>query len=148
MGFLIRFAGIVWLVTSCIVWAETNNPTQQAFIDKIRSAAERGEAEAQLLLGVMYDTGDGVPVDDSEGAKWYRKAAEQGHAEAQYHLGVMYAKGEGVPEDYVQAYFWINVAGVSYEKAREGRDLIRPLMTPQQISEAQALSTKYFEQRK
>ena len=30
---------------------------------------------------------EGVPEDDAEAVRWYRKAAEQGHAGAQYNLG-------------------------------------------------------------
>jgi TPR repeat protein len=47
----------------------------------------------------MYDEGRGVPQDDAEAVRWYRKAAEQGDAEAQGKLGVMYANGRGVPND-------------------------------------------------
>ena len=31
-------------------------------------------------LGLMYDSGEGVPEDDKEAVKWYRLAAEQGNA--------------------------------------------------------------------
>jgi TPR repeat protein len=34
----------------------------------------------------MYGTGTGVPQDDDEAVKWYRKAAEQGHAVAKQRL--------------------------------------------------------------
>ena len=55
----------------------------------------------------MYELGRGVPQDDAEAVKWYRKATEQGHAEAQYILGVMYAEGrQGVPQDYAEAVKW------------------------------------------
>ncbi len=46
----------------------------------LRKAAERGHADAQFNLGVMYNNGEGVPEDDIEAVKWYRKAAEQGNA--------------------------------------------------------------------
>ena len=36
--------------------------------------AEQGDAEAQYKLGVRYDTGDGVPQDHEEAARWYRLA--------------------------------------------------------------------------
>ena len=58
--------------------------------------------------------GDGVPVDKTEAAKWYRKAAEQGDAEAQNKLGVCYVMGEGVPVDKAEAAKW-------YRKAAEQR---------------------------
>ena len=60
----------------------------------------------------MYLNGWGVPEDDAEAVKWYRKAAEQGDADAQSNLGGMYANGWGVPEDDGEAVKW-------YRKAAE-----------------------------
>ena len=76
----------------------------------IKERAEQGDAEAQSALGIMYDLGEGVPEDDAEAVKWYRKAAEQGNADAQCNLGVMYRRGEGVPEDDVEAVKWFRKA--------------------------------------
>ena len=58
----------------------------------------------------MYDSGEGVPENDAEAVKWYRKAADQGDADAQYNLGVMYASGEGVPENDAEAVKWYRKA--------------------------------------
>ena len=41
-----------------------------------RQAAEQGDAQAQMNLGLAYDFGNSVPEDDTEAVKWYRKAAE------------------------------------------------------------------------
>ena len=41
----------------------------------------------------------GVPKDEAEAVRWFRKAAEQGDADAQRSLGAMYDTGKGVPED-------------------------------------------------
>ena len=60
----------------------------------------------------MYANGIGVPEDDKEAVKWYRKAAEQGLVGAQYNLGQMYYKGEGAPKDFKEAVKW-------YRKAAE-----------------------------
>ena len=76
----------------------------------VRHLAER--RSAQYNLGVMYDTGRGVPQDYAEAVRWYRKAADQGHAKAQSDLGVMYKNGEGVSQDYAEAVKW-------YRKAAE-----------------------------
>jgi len=81
-----------------------------AGVDDLRKAAEQGITEAQCKLGVMYDTGQGVPEDDVEAVKWYRKAAEQGIAEAQCNLGFMYDTGQGVAEDEVEAVKWYRKA--------------------------------------
>jgi uncharacterized protein len=74
--------------------------------------AEQGYASAQYNLGIAYANGRGVPQDDKEAVKWWRKAAEQGYASAQYNLGVMYDNGRGVPQDYKEAAKW-------YRKAAE-----------------------------
>ena len=50
--------------------------------------------------------GKGVPEDDVEAVKWYRKSAEQGNADAQYNLGVCYKHGIGVPKDDAEAVKW------------------------------------------
>lgn len=81
-------------------------------IKEWRPLAEAGDASAQYNLGVMYETGRGVPQDDQEAVKWYRKAAEQGDASAQHNLGLMYDNGQGVPQDYREALKW-------YRKAAE-----------------------------
>ncbi|MGE5189811.1 MAG: tetratricopeptide repeat protein [Gemmatimonadota bacterium] len=75
-----------------------------------RQAAEQGDAAAQTLVGNMHVTGQGVPRDYAEAAKWYRKAADQGNAEAQYNLGMMYANGQGVPRDCAEAAAWYRKA--------------------------------------
>ncbi len=72
--------------------------------------AKQGVAEAQHMLGVLYENGQGVLQDFARARQWYEKAAAQGNAEAQYNLGVMYDYGYGAPQDYQQARQW-------YEKA-------------------------------
>ena len=80
--------------------------------EKLRLAAEHGDAEAQYNLGNLYYLGEGTPQDYAEAAKWYRLAAEQGNAAAQNNLGVMYDEGEGVRQDDREAVKW-------YRKAAE-----------------------------
>ena len=72
--------------------------------------AEQGDAAAQLNLGFLYGSGQGVIEDDKEAAKWFRLAAEQGDAVAQYNLAQMYRKGEGVIEDDKEAVKWLRLA--------------------------------------
>ena len=72
------------------------------------SLAEQGDADAQFHLGLMYESGQGVPPNDAEAIKWYRKAAEQDDAVAQFNLGIMYAKG-GSP-NHAEAALWYRLA--------------------------------------
>ncbi|MSP84000.1 MAG: sel1 repeat family protein, partial [Alphaproteobacteria bacterium] len=76
----------------------------------IRPFAEQGYAVAQNNLGLMYESGRGVPQDYAEAVKWYRLAAEQGFAQAQKFLGFMYDNGQGVPQDYAEAVKWYRLA--------------------------------------
>jgi TPR repeat protein len=45
-----------------------------------RLAAEQGDAEAQVNLGLKYSRGEGV-VQEREAVKWYRLAADKGDIE-------------------------------------------------------------------
>ncbi len=83
--------------------------------DETKTRAEAGDAAAQCKLGVMYQTGEGVPEDFAEAAKWYRKAADQGNPSAQCNLGFLYSRGHGVPKNRAEAFNW-------YRKAAEQGD--------------------------
>jgi uncharacterized protein len=64
-----------------------------------RPLAEQGDLSAQSVLGSMYLKGRGVPQNDFEVAKWYRKAAEQGDPwshSAQSVLGTLYESAKRV----------------------------------------------------
>jgi len=77
---------------------------------RARPLAERGNAQAQTLLGFMYEYGRGVPQNYAEAAYWYRCAADQGHATAQYLLGLLYEKGRGIGQSDTRAYEWLILA--------------------------------------
>jgi TPR repeat protein len=77
---------------------------------QLRTLATEGDAAAQYNLGLIYETGPGVPQDLAEAVRWYRKAADQGLANAQYNLGYIYAGGQGVPQDYAEAMRWYRKA--------------------------------------
>jgi TPR repeat protein len=72
--------------------------------------AKQGEAYAQYFLALRYDFGEGMPENDQEAVKWYRKAADQGNDLAQMSLGWMYNSGEGVPESDQEAVKWYRKA--------------------------------------
>ena len=114
--------------------------------DEMKALADQGNANAQLNLGVMYDNGEGVPENDAEAVKWYRKAADQGDAIAQSNLGHMYLRGEGIPENNIRAYVWWSMAKTQgHANAVTNIDILKPMMTPQQIADGQALATKCYE---
>ncbi|MFO1059391.1 MAG: transglutaminase-like cysteine peptidase [Dongiaceae bacterium] len=64
-----------------------------------RRAAEAGDAEGQLLLGAMLETGTGVRQDPLEAAAWYRLAADRGSSLAASRLGALVAAHRLDPPD-------------------------------------------------
>lgn len=72
--------------------------------------AAKNNAEAQAILGFMYEFGNGVNQDNKIAVEWYRKAADQGYAKAQRYLGNMYYGGKGITQDYSKAFEWYQKA--------------------------------------
>jgi TPR repeat protein len=109
-------------------------------------AAERGDAEAQFNLGVIYENG----LDDSryavEGSrpdamKWLLAAAEQGLARAQVRLAEIYAGEPDAPESSIKACGWFLLAtaslrGAHLEKAQSGYEQASAHLTEAQIAGA------------
>ncbi len=109
-----------------------------------RPLAEKGVAEAQYKLGMLYSMGIGVPLDLVQARQWWEKAAVQRHVSAQYYLGIMYSMGYGVPQDFVQAHKWYSLAGANGDKgAATLRDALAKRMTPAEIAEAEKLAREW-----
>ncbi len=76
------------------------------YIDKalywLEKAAAGDNADALLLLGMIYHEGTGVDLDNKKAAKYFARAMENGNKLAQSHLGVMYYYGIGVEKDYAK----------------------------------------------
>lgn len=86
-------------------------------IERLQAAGERGDLQAQYMLGGAYYNGNGVARDASRGVHWLLKAAEGGYAPAQCDLGVMYQIGAGVDQSFSDAVKW-------YRKAAEQGDAL------------------------
>jgi len=72
--------------------------------------AEEGDADAQVIVGEIYERGMGTAPDYAKAAEWYRKAAEQGNEKAQTNLGYLYEQGLGVQQNLVTAINWYRKA--------------------------------------
>ena len=126
--------------------AASANLKDAAALAQLQTAAQSGDANAQLWLGVMYNFGQGVPQDYAQALSWYRKAAEQGYADAQNNLGVVYQFGQGVPQDNIVAYALYNLSATgnpsSDNPAANNRSKLAPRMTPKQIAAGQELTRR------
>ncbi|MDQ0316978.1 tetratricopeptide repeat protein [Amorphus orientalis] len=65
--------------------------------------AEKGDAAAQTLLGLIYEDGNAVEKDLEAAADWYAIASEGGDTNASYRLGLLYLDGTGVDQDRERA---------------------------------------------
>jgi TPR repeat protein len=87
--------------------------TEKAQFESYRRAAERGDPNAQMMLGTLYASGKGASRDPKEAAAWYRKAADAGNASAQMLLGTCYAYGNGVQKDATKAVQYFRKAALA-----------------------------------
>jgi hypothetical protein len=65
---------------SCFAYVLVNgnvNAAMLIYLNRSHRFAERGNAEAQLVLANYYSNGIAVPPNHEEAIKWFRKAAEQ-----------------------------------------------------------------------
>lgn len=77
-----------------------------------KELADKGDAEAQYNLAIMYRQGKGIKQDTKIALEWFEKSAAQGLTNAEYYLGHLYDSGDGVPRDPQTAVSW-------YKKAAE-----------------------------
>ncbi|MES2128225.1 MAG: TonB family protein [Pseudomonadota bacterium] len=102
-----------WMTMQYVWTLEGPGPAQrQAELDAARQGAERGEADAQARLGIMFYYGTGVDKDEARGLALLRQAADQGLAKAQESLGLVLLARTSAHGDPNEALGW-------YRKAAE-----------------------------
>jgi TPR repeat protein len=70
----------------------------------VRPFAEHGLADAQCMMGLLYQAGAGVEQDGTRALDWYAKAAAQNHAVAWNNLGTIFMTGlPGIPPDAAES---------------------------------------------
>ena len=79
-------------------------------VKQLQEAAALGYPPAQLQLGELYKTGQGVNQDLGQARVWFRRAAKGGNVLAMHRIGVMTARGDGGPADSQEAIGWFENA--------------------------------------
>ncbi|APE42087.1 hypothetical protein BOO69_00680 [Sulfitobacter alexandrii] len=75
-----------------------------------QQAADAGNADAAVSLGVLYQEGIGVEQNFARARELYEQPADQGNARALNNLGLLYVRGDGVPQDYARAAEYFSAA--------------------------------------
>ena len=79
-------------------------PRYPEAVQLLKKGADRHSAQAEHLLGLLYEYGKGVPQDFQMSRHYYSRAAEQRNVESIYNLGLLYAFGRGaIPQDFHRA---------------------------------------------
>ncbi|KAG0264252.1 hypothetical protein DFQ27_001329 [Actinomortierella ambigua] len=79
-------------------------------VGTLLTRASGGDADAQVALAAMYESGVGVEQDTSEAFKWYLRAAAHGSTEAHHKTGDYLRHGRGTKKDVGAALYWIREA--------------------------------------
>ncbi|MBX3482261.1 hypothetical protein [Phenylobacterium sp.] len=80
-------------------------------LPRLAGLAQAGDAQAQLHLASLYETGGaGLPRDIAAARGWTAKAAERGDRMAMHNLGLFLMEGEGGSRDYAAAVAWFRRA--------------------------------------
>lgn len=73
-------------------------------------AAEQNHPLGAYQLGLMYETGKGMPQDFAAAARWYHVSAKRHRGYAPTRLGLLYLWGSGVAQSDVEACAWLSIA--------------------------------------
>ena len=118
-------------------------------LEKLMPLAESGHPAAQYNIGVMHEWGNGMPQDNSQALKWYKRSAEHFHKDAQNNLGALYSKGEGTKQDFVEALKWIIISAQNGSEAGEKNiRIVEKRMSYEQISQAQKLANDWMKKNR
>src|SRR4051794_21364748 len=107
LAIIITLTGVVGLV-GC-----GKNRVSRKDFERIKLAAEKGDASAQNTLGNFYADGNVIDesIDKQKAFSWWQKAAENGNFNAMYKVGASYFLGtNGVPQDPQRALKWFQEA--------------------------------------
>jgi len=109
--------------------------------EKRQKAAADGDVGAMLELGRELASGDKLPKDVEQAAKWMQLAAATGNAEGMFELGRFYRDGLGLAKDSVRAYVWFSrAAAAKHLTATQERDELVRTMSDEKLKEAHKLA--------
>ena len=111
-------------------------------INQLLNRAKAQDFNAAYILGLKYETGDGVEDRCIEAARWYLIAAQNGHTEAKYRLGLLYKSGLGVIRNLKLAQTWTQSAAKDgfLPAVQEQFIIAKLIQEEEQLAESQFLS--------
>lgn len=86
------------------------SPVETVFNDQTKSLAEKGDADAELQMGLRHTSHARGVKNDKIAVQWFEKAARHNQVEAQYRYGLALLEGQGLVQDYKTAFYWLEKA--------------------------------------
>ena len=145
-GFLALLASVVSLAVAVPIGAADLKDGLEAYCAKrlpeafqiLAPLAEKGDRDAQVIMGLRYFHGMDGKTDLRLARKWYAKAAEQGDTWAQANLGNLYfSLGESGPSRVVGCKWLTISSGGGDTEAQKLLEQKRSLITADERSEAE-----------
>ncbi len=100
--------GALWMTFN--QGAKAVSPVETFSRDQMKSLAEKGNAEAELQMGLRHTSAARGVKNDRIAVQWFEKAARHDQVEAQYRYGMALLEGRGVVQDYKTAFYWLEKA--------------------------------------
>ncbi|MBT9540014.1 tetratricopeptide repeat protein [Thiobacillus sp.] len=97
----------------CELMHQVESGSTPLALERVEALAKTGSLKAQLMLGLLYAAGKGVPQDDAKALPWLLQAAHSGNPTAQSLVGGFYAAGRAGPIDLVEAKKWYELAAIA-----------------------------------
>ncbi|MEP4379730.1 MAG: tetratricopeptide repeat protein [Alphaproteobacteria bacterium] len=104
------FAGLAFAVPAAAQTAAPEGYT--GTLNWYHQQAEAGNARAQFLLAIKYETGTDVRQNIARAADLYERAAVQGLTDAQFKFATFLETGRGRPVDMAAAEVWYRAAAL------------------------------------
>lgn len=108
-------AAMVFLGLAFAAQAQAQTAAPEGYIGTLNwyhQQADAGNARAQFLLAIKYETGTDVEQDLARAADLYERAARQGLPDAQFKLATFLQAGRGGRADLVAAETWYRAAAL------------------------------------
>jgi len=104
----------------------------------LNRAAQRGNVEAMLELGVLYQKIDTLDNAPQLALDWFEKAALAGSAVGQYNLAHMYMDGHHIAKDLPKAYIWMSLSDATGNPLANSEVVkLKASLSPQELLAAQ-----------
>lgn len=125
-------ATIIFVATTTYGFGQTSAPN--GYTQTLRwyhERAEAGDARAQFLLAIKYETGTDVRKSLAIAADLYERAARQGHADAQFKIATLLVARERTQAQDATILSWYRAAALQGHAPAQYNLAIRLLNTAQ-----------------